>query len=62
LVGLKGDRVPAPLRDRLSRIREVATDEMIFVNLRFLASLKTPELTPIQQQLLEFIEKMHGLS
>jgi hypothetical protein len=40
----------------------VATDEMIFVNLRFLASLKTPELTPIQQQLLELSEKMHGLS
>jgi hypothetical protein len=45
------------LCDRLSRTREVATDEMIFVNLRFLASLKTPELTPIQEKILESIEK-----
>ena len=46
---------------RLSKIREVARDPIIFVNLQFLARLKTPELTPIQQQLLEYFEKIQGL-
>ena len=47
---------------RISRIREVATEPMVFVNLQFLARLKTPELNLIQQQLLEYLEKIHRLS
>ena len=43
---------------RLTKIREVATDPMVQVNLQFLGHLLHPKLTPVQQQLLEYLEKI----
>ncbi len=43
---------------RLTKIREVAIDPMVHVNLQFLGHLLHPELTPVQQQLLEELEKI----
>ena len=46
---------------RLTKIRDVATDPMVHHTLQFLGHLLHPELTPVQQQLLESLEKIHNL-
>ena len=47
------------LSTRLTKIREVATDPIVHHTFQFLGQLKNPELTPVQQQLLSYLESIH---
>ena len=47
------------LSTRLTKIREVATDPIVHHTLQFLEHLKHPALTPVQQQLLSYLESIH---
>ena len=50
------------LCERLTYLRVVADDPMVYHTLKFLGNLKQPKLTPVQETILESIEKIYNCS
>jgi hypothetical protein len=48
------------LCDRISKIREKVQDPMVFTMLKFLGQIKHPQLTSVQEGMLEYLEQLEN--